>query len=58
MSDTCCAWCATVDPYIPSKPPAGCYDFDCNDCPGFKPKPTIIPENLIRALQIRAGIIK
>ena len=57
-SDTCCAWCATVDPNIPSKPPAGCYDFDCNDCPGFKPKPTIIPENLIRALQIRAGIIK
>jgi len=60
-SDVCCNWCATVDPDIPSKPPAGCYDFDCNDCLGFKPKPkptSVIPEHLKRSLQRRAGIIK
>jgi hypothetical protein len=58
--DKCCAWCATVDPNIPSKPPAGCQDFDCNNCPGFKkPKPTfVIPENLKKVLQRRAGIKK
>jgi hypothetical protein len=56
--DTCCDWCATVNPNIPSKPPVGCEDWMCDNCPGFKPKPTIIPENLKRQLQIRAGIIK
>lgn len=58
--DKCCAWCATVDPNIPSKPPAGCQDFDCNNCPRFKkPKPTfVIPENLKKVLQRRAGIKK
>lgn len=55
----CCDWCATVDPNIPSKPPRGCFDFNCKDCKGFKPpKPTVIPEHLKRALQIKAGIIK
>tara|TARA_R110002167_G_scaffold143478_1_gene332789 strand:+ start:60 stop:1268 length:1209 start_codon:yes stop_codon:yes gene_type:complete len=54
----CCDWCATVDPNKPSKPPKGCFDFNCKDCRGFKPKPTVIPEHLKRALQIKAGIIK
>ena len=60
----CCAWCATVDPNIPSKPPVGCEDFDCNNCPGFeltkpiKPEEPTISENLLKILKRRAGIKK
>ena len=56
----CCAWCATVDPNIPSKPPKGCEDFNCNDCPGFKEKNAtqFIVERLKKILQKRAGIKK
>ena len=69
LEDKCCAWCATVDPNIPSIPPQGCYDIDCNDCPNYgKPKgskPTdtgnasqVIPEGLKKRFQKLANIKK
>jgi hypothetical protein len=33
----CCDWCATLIPNVPSTPPVGCNDFDCDKCP-----PTVI----------------
>ena len=35
--DKCCNWCDTVNPNLPSIPPPGCEDFDCDKCP-----PTVI----------------
>ena len=33
----CCAWCATVDPNVPSIPPVGCEDWNCDNCDGILP---------------------
>ena len=54
----CCNWCATIDPNIPSKPPKGCFDFNCDNCPGFNQTPTILPENFIKRFQKLANISK
>jgi len=56
--EICCNWCATVNPNIPSKPPVGCEDWMCDECPDFKPFTPTLTESFKRALQKRAGIIK
>jgi len=35
----CCEWCDDLSAgrAIGNYPPEGCYDFNCNDCPGYRP---------------------
>ena len=66
--EVCCDWCATVVPNVPSIPPPGCEDWNCDFCDldtgstrdprGENPDDPNLGENFIYRFQKLANIKK
>ena len=55
--EVCCNWCATVDPNVPSFPPEGCEDWNCDNCEQTDRPPVIQPLVQQEGLQIKGKLL-